>query len=60
MLVDQWASSNNGNTRNKLWQIGSFRLGPTARSTLANDLLKDINIEVVLEEPIEEKVFREK
>ncbi len=49
-----------GNIMNKLHQIGIFKHGPTMRSTLANDLPKDKDIEVVLEEPIEENILVEK
>ncbi len=49
-----------GNTMNKLRRIGIFRLGPTMKSTLANDLLEDKDTKVVLEEPTKENVLLEK
>jgi hypothetical protein len=47
-----------GNTRNKLRQSRVFRLGPTLRSTLANEPLEDRKVEPLLEEPVEKFVVQ--
>jgi hypothetical protein len=45
---------------NKLRRIGIFRLGPTMKSTLVNDLPEDKDTKVVLEEPTKKNVLLEK